>query len=72
VLNKHASVQVRHMFATSFGLSEKFKAEFKQFWSLPAEWDLQEAELGIPSYGSKYRMDLSKLPDVRTIVLVEE
>jgi len=65
-------VQVKHMFATSFGLSAKFKEEFKRFWTLPAEWDLQETELGIPSYGSTYRMDLSKLPDVRTIVLVEE
>ena len=72
VLTKHASTQVKHMFATSFGLSEKFKAEFKKFWTLPAEWDLQETELGVPSYGSQYRMDLSKLPDVKTIVLVEE
>jgi len=26
----------------------------------------------VPSYGSKFRVDLSKLPDVRTVVLVEE
>jgi acetone carboxylase, alpha subunit len=72
VLTKHASTQVKHMFATSFALSEKFKADFKKFWHLPQDWDLQEDELGVPSYGSKHRMDLSQLPDVRTIVLVEE
>ncbi len=72
IINKHASVQVRHMFSTSFGLSEKFKKQFKDFWSLPTEWDLPEEELGVPSYGSKYRMDLSLLPDVTTVVQVEE
>jgi acetone carboxylase alpha subunit len=60
------------MFATSFALSEKFKSEFKTFWDLPADWELLETELGVPSYGSKYRMDLSLMPDVRTIVQVEE
>ena len=72
IMVKHASVQVRHMFATSFGLSLKFKNEFKAFWDLPADWELPESELGVPSFGSKYRMDLSKLPDVRTVTLVEE
>jgi acetone carboxylase alpha subunit len=72
ILTKHASIQVRHMFATSFGLSVKFKDEFKSFWDLPAEWELPESELGVPSFGSTYRMDLSKLPDVRTVTLVEE
>jgi acetone carboxylase alpha subunit len=72
ILTKHATVQVRHMFSTSFDLSAKFKNEFKAFWELPAEWELPESELGVPSFGSKYRMDLSKLPDVRTVTLVEE
>jgi acetone carboxylase alpha subunit len=72
IMTKHASVQVRHMFATSFGLSVKFKNEFKAFWDLPADWELPESELGVPSFGSTYRMDLSKLPDVRTVTLVEE
>ncbi len=72
ILNKHASVQVQHMFATSFALSEKFTAEFKQFWNLPADWQLREEELGVPSYGAKHRMDLSLLPDVTTVVQVEE
>lgn len=72
ILTKHASLQVRHMFATSFGLSEKFKQEFKKFWNLPEDWDEKETELGVPSYGAKYRMDLSALPDVRTVTLVEE
>ncbi len=72
ILTKHASIQVRHMFATSFGLSAKFKDEFKAFWDLPADWELPESELGVPSFGSTYRMDLSKMPDVRTVTLVEQ
>ena len=72
IINKHAAVQVQHMFATSFGLSEKFTKEFKDFWSLPADWELLEEELGVPTYGSKHRMDLSLMPDVTTVVQVEE
>ncbi|MBP7445273.1 MAG: hydantoinase B/oxoprolinase family protein [Zoogloea sp.] len=72
IINKHAAVQVQHMFATSFALSEKFTKEFKDFWSLPAHWELREEELGVPTYGSKHRMDLSLMPDVTTVVQVEE
>jgi acetone carboxylase alpha subunit len=72
ILNKHAAVQVQHMFATSFALSEKFTKEFKAFWSLPADWQLLEDELDVPTYGSKHRMDLSQMPDVTTVVQVEE
>jgi len=72
ILEKHASSQVKHMFATSFGLSKKFLGEFRAFWNLPADWNLTEDELDVPSYGSRSRMDLSKMPDVRTVVLVEE
>jgi len=72
ILTKHASRPVRHMFATSFGLSEKFLGKFRKFWDLPEDWNLTEAELDVPSYGSKYRMDLSLLPDVTTVVQVEE
>ena len=72
IIDKHASTQVKHMFATSFGLSQKFEKHFRDFWELPASWQLTEAELDVPTYGSKYRMDLSKMPDVRTVVLVEE
>jgi acetone carboxylase alpha subunit len=72
IINKHASVQVQHMFATSFALSEKFTREFKEFWSLPEDWQLLEEELGVPTYGSKHRMDLSLMPDVTTVVQVEE
>jgi acetone carboxylase alpha subunit len=72
IVNKHAAVQVQHMFATSFALSEKFTREFKDFWNLPADWQLLEEDLGVPSYGSKHRMDLSLLPDVTTVVQVEE
>ena len=72
ILNKDASTQVQHMFASSFGLSEKFTKQFKDFWSLPDDWVLREEDLGVPTYGSKYRMDLSLLPDVTTVVQVEE
>lgn len=72
ILEKHAASQVKHMFATSFGLSPKFLGEFRTFWDLPADWNMTEDELEVPSYGSRSRMDLSKMPDVRTVVLVEE
>jgi acetone carboxylase alpha subunit len=72
ILDKDASTQVRHMYATSFGLSQKFERQFRQFWNLPADWQLTEEELNVPTYGAKYRMDLSRMPDVRTVVLVDE
>lgn len=72
VLKKEASAPVQHMYATSFGLSEKFLKEFKAFWELPESWELKETELGVHSYGSVHRMDLSEMPDVKTVVLVEE
>lgn len=72
ILAKQASVQVQHMFATSFGLSEKFEKQFRSFWDLPASWTCKEEDLGVPSYGSKFRMDLSAMPDVTTVTLVEE
>ena len=72
MLDKQAAIQVKHMYATSFGLSPKFFNEFRTFWSLPEDWNLTEDELGVPSYGSKYRMDLSLMPDVRTVVQVDE
>ncbi|AOJ07544.1 hydantoinase B/oxoprolinase family protein [Burkholderia mayonis] len=72
ILVKHASTQVQHMFATSFGLSKKFEQRFRTFWDLPDSWTLTEDELDVPTYGSKFRMDLSKMPDVNTVVLVEE
>jgi len=72
ILLKSASVQVRQMFATSFDLSTKFKHDFKAFWNLPDDWELPESELGVPTFGSIYRMDLDTMPDVRTVVLVEE
>lgn len=72
IIAKDTSLQVKHMFATSFGLSEKFLDNFKTFWDLPKDWQLLESELGVHSYGSVYRMDLSEMPDVKTVVLVEE
>jgi acetone carboxylase alpha subunit len=55
VINKQASVQVRHMYAGSFALSQKFLREFKEFWSLPEQWNLTEEELGVPVYGAKIK-----------------
>ena len=72
IISKHAVVQVQHMFATSFELSQKFTKQFKEFWNLPADWQLLEEELGVPTYGAKHRMDLSLLPGVTTVVQVEE
>lgn len=72
ILTKHAAPQVKHMFATSFGLSPKFLDDFRTFWKLPEDWNLLESELEVPSYGSTYRMDLSQMPDVHTVVLVDE
>ncbi|MDE2371443.1 MAG: hydantoinase B/oxoprolinase family protein [Burkholderiales bacterium] len=72
IVDKKASLQVQHMFATSFGLSSKFENQFRSFWDLPASWTLKEEDLGVPSYGSKFRMDLSQMPDVTTVTLVEE
>jgi acetone carboxylase, alpha subunit len=72
IVNKQASQAVKHMFSTSMALSAKFTKHFMTFWSLPADWTLPETELGVPSYGSKFRMDLSLMPDVRTVVQVEE
>ena len=45
ILAKTASTQVQHMYATSFGLSRKFEQQFRDFWSLPADWTLTEEEL---------------------------
>ena len=39
---------------------------------LSRQIQLLEEELGVPSYGAKHRMDLSLLPDVTTVVQVEE
>ena len=72
ILAKDAATQVRQMFAASFKLGPKFEQQFRDFWNLPETWVLTEEEIGIPTYGSTYSMDLSELPDVRTVQLVEE
>jgi acetone carboxylase alpha subunit len=53
ILAKDASLQVRHMYASSFALSPAFIGEFKEFWQLPEAWDLTEAELEMPVFGVK-------------------
>ncbi|MFG1393015.1 hydantoinase B/oxoprolinase family protein [Xanthobacter agilis] len=72
ILAKDASTQVRQMFAASFKLGPKFEQQFRSFWNLPESWSLPEEEIGVPTYGSRYSMDLSELPDVHTVQLVEE
>ena len=62
------AAHVRHQLR----LSPKFEQQFRDFWTLPEAWTLKEEDLGVPSYGSKFRMDLSQMPDVKTVVLVEE
>lgn len=72
ILAKDAGVHVQQMFAASFKLGPKFEESFRKFWDLPADWQLLEADLPIPSYGREYSMDVSELPDVKTVQFVEE
>ncbi|ANB34498.1 hydantoinase B/oxoprolinase family protein [Rhodovulum sulfidophilum] len=72
ILAKEAGTQVQQMFAASFKLGPKFERDFRAFWDLPESWQLKEADLPIPSYGKDYSMDLSELPDVTIVQLVEE
>ncbi|PTQ57676.1 MAG: Acetone carboxylase, alpha subunit [Candidatus Carbobacillus altaicus] len=72
ILKKEASLQVKHMYASSFQVGPRFYEEFKAFWGLPESWSLTEEELGISSFGQKYRMGVEQLPDVKPLVLVEE
>ncbi len=51
IINKDASLQVRHMFAQSFALSEKFTDEFKGFWDLPEDWMIYEDDLNVTKLG---------------------
>ena len=72
ILAKNAGDHVKQMFAASFKLGPRFYSEFKAFWNLPADWTLTEEEIGVPHYGSHYSMDVSELPDVKTVQFVEE
>jgi acetone carboxylase alpha subunit len=72
IVDKDASVQVQQMFASSFYLSPKFTAEFKEFWDLPADWELKEEDLGVPMYGARHTMDIADLPDVHPVIMTEE
>ena len=55
ILKKDAAVQVRHMYAGSFALSQSFREEFKEFWNMPKDWNLTEEELGVPIFGAKIK-----------------
>lgn len=72
ILKKDASTPVKAMFASSFDLSENFFNEFKEFWNLPEDWGLTEEELDQPHFASKYREDISELPDVVPVILTEQ
>lgn len=72
ILVKDAGTQVQQMFAASFKLGPKFEREFRAFWDLPESWVLNEEDIGVPTYGSRYSMDISELPDVTTVQFVEE
>ncbi|HHW37276.1 MAG TPA: acetone carboxylase subunit alpha [Bacillales bacterium] len=52
IMNKEASLQVKHMYAESFALSEKFTNDFKDFWNMPKDWMVYEDELNVPMLGS--------------------
>jgi acetone carboxylase alpha subunit len=56
ILRKEAAVQVRHMYASSFSLSEKFLKEFRSFWNLPESWNVTEEELEVPTFGAKLKL----------------
>ncbi|WBU53584.1 hydantoinase B/oxoprolinase family protein [Paracoccus sp. SCSIO 75233] len=72
ILAKDAGVHVQQMYAASFKLGPRWEEGFRAFWDLPVDWQLMEADLPIPSYGREYSMDLSELPDVKTVKFVEE
>ncbi len=72
ILDKKASPQVQQMYASSFEISQPFLDKFRAFWDLPSDWLVTEKELGVPAFGAKHHMDLSQMPDVKTVVLVEE
>jgi acetone carboxylase, alpha subunit len=57
VVEKQAALPVRHMYASSFALSDKFLNEFREFWSLPEDWIITEAELEMPTFGSKNKLN---------------
>jgi acetone carboxylase, alpha subunit len=52
ILNEDAALQVKHMYAQSFALSEKFTDEFKGFWDILEEWMIYEDDLGVPTLGA--------------------
>ncbi len=72
IIDKDASLAVQQMYASSFYLSPKFTAEFKEFWDLPADWELPEEELGTPMYGARHTMEIGDLPDVSPVIMTEE
>lgn len=72
ILAKDAGTQVQQMFAASFKLGPRFEQQFRSFWDLPESWVLNEEDIGVPTYGSRYSMDISELPDVHTVQFVEE
>ena len=71
VKKKDASVQVKHMYANSFLLSQKFLDEFREFWDLGEDWFIRLGEDGTEGFG-QHSVPLDSLPDVRRVNLVDE
>jgi acetone carboxylase alpha subunit len=42
ILRRDASHQVREMYRSSMKMSERFEAEFREFWSLGDDWRMEE------------------------------
>ncbi|MDP6184418.1 MAG: acetone carboxylase subunit alpha, partial [Gammaproteobacteria bacterium] len=68
---KDGSPQVKHMYANSFFLSDKFVTEFRQFWGLSEDWFIRLGEDGTEGFG-QHSVPLDSLPDVRRVNLVDE
>jgi len=68
---KDGSQQVKHMYANSFFLSDKFLQEFREFWGLGKDWFIRLGEDGTQGFG-QHSVPLDSLPDVRRVNLVDE
>ena len=72
IVNKDAAIAVQLMYAQSFKLGERFHAHFRDFWSLPDDWEMLEEDLPVPSFGREMAMDITELPDVKMPKYVDE
>jgi acetone carboxylase alpha subunit len=68
---KDGSPQVKHMYANSFFLSDKFLQEFREFWGLGKDWFIRLGDKDVAGFG-QHSVPLDSLPDVRRVNLVDE